>query len=62
MEIGVAGPVLTHKIIKGYIGQLYSYSTKWDKNVVVILCIYGDIPILLIICDHQDTESESCEK
>ena len=41
------------------IGQLYPYSTIWEKNVVVILHIYGEIAIFLLFCDHQDTESES---
>ena len=39
-------------------GQQCTYSTIWEKNVVVILHIYGEIAILLLFCDHQDTESE----
>ena len=31
MEIGVSGPILTHKNTKGSIGKWYSYSTKWVK-------------------------------
>ena len=41
MEIGVYGPILTQKNIKGSMGQLYPYSTKWVKNIVVIIHIYG---------------------
>ena len=26
-------------------GQLYPYSTKWEKNVVVVLHIYGARPL-----------------
>ena len=28
---------------------------------MAILHIYASIAILLLVCDHQDTESESCE-
>ena len=42
-------------------GKLYPYSTKWKKNIVVILHIYGAIAIFILFCDRQDTESESCE-
>ena len=34
---------------------------KMRENIVVIIRIYGAIAIFLLICDHQDTESESCE-
>ena len=39
-------------------GKLYPYSTRWEKNVVVILHIYGDLAISLLFYDHQDTEYE----
>ena len=42
-------------------GQQYTYSTRWEKNIVEILHIYGAGFILLLIYDHQDTESESRE-
>ena len=42
-------------------GQWYPYCKKWDKNIVVILHSYGSTAILLIFCDHQDTESELFE-
>ena len=61
MEIGVYGPILTQKNIKGSMGQLYPYSTKWVKNIVVIIHIYGATAILLLFCYHQDTEPESWE-
>ena len=42
-------------------GQLYQYSTRWGQNIVAIIHIYGAIVIVVLFCDHQDTESESCE-
>ena len=36
MDIGIAGPIFTHKNIKGYMGQLYPYSTKWAEDIVAI--------------------------
>ena len=47
--------------IQGYTEQRYIYSTRWQKNIVVILHIYGARAILLLFCDHKDTESESRE-
>ena len=38
-------------------GQGYSYHTRWKKNIVVILHNNGARSILLILCDHQDSES-----
>ena len=38
-------------------GQGYPYPTKWEKNVV-ILHIYGDIAILLLFYDDQNTRFE----
>ena len=61
MEIGVAGPILTQKNINGSIGQQYSYSTIWEKNIVAIIRIYGARAIFLLFCYHQDTESKSSE-
>ena len=47
MEIGVVGPILNHKNkMKCSMGQLYPYSTKWGKTVVVILLIYEARDIL----------------
>ena len=39
----------------------YTYYTRWEKNVVVILRIYGARAISLLFCNHQDTEPESQE-
>ena len=39
-------------------GQLYLHSTIREKNIVVILHIFGATAVLLIFCDYQDTESE----
>ena len=36
------------KYIKGYMGQLYPYFTKWDKNIVRIIHIYGARGIFLL--------------
>ena len=33
--------IFTHKNTKGSMGQLYTYSTIWEKNVVLILHIHG---------------------
>ena len=61
MEIGVAGPILTHKNIKGTMGKEYLCSTRWGKNIVINLHNYGARSIFLLFCDHTDTESESRE-
>ena len=47
-----------YKYIKGSMRQWYLYSTKWDKNMVVILHIDGDKAICLIFYDGRDTESK----
>ena len=59
MEMSIPQPIFTHKIIKGYMGQRFLYSTRWVKIIVVFLHVYGPLAIFLLICDHQDTESES---
>ena len=41
--------------------QRYLYSTRWEKNVVAIIHIYGARSIFLLFYDNQATESESCE-
>ena len=35
-EIGVSEPIFTQKNIKGSMGQQYTYSTRWEKNIVVV--------------------------
>ena len=42
-------------------GQLYLYSTKWEKNIVIILHIYGAISIFILFYDDQDTLFTECE-
>ena len=42
-------------------GQLFPYSTKWEKNIVMIRHIYGDIAIFLLFYDDQDTLSTEWE-
>ena len=61
MEIVVAGPIFTQENIAGSMQQVYRYVTKREKNIVAALYIYGASSILLLFCDHQDTESESYE-
>ena len=39
--------------------QLYPYYTRWGGNILVFLHIFGTVAISLLLCDHQDTESES---
>ena len=38
-------------------GQLYPYSTKWEKHIVIILHIYGARGIIPLFNDDQDTLS-----
>ena len=42
-------------------GQQYTFSTIWEKNIVATIHIYGAKIISLLFCDHQDTEYELCE-
>ena len=42
-------------------GEQYPYYKRRDKNIVVVLHIYGTSAIFLLFCDHQDTEYESLE-
>ena len=51
----------TEKKPKGSMGQRYTYDTRWEKNIMVIIHIYGARAILLIFFVCQDTESESQE-
>ena len=51
-------PIFTHKNIKGYIGQLYTYYTIWEQNIVAVPHIYWARGICLLFCDQQDVESE----
>ena len=55
MEIGVSVPIFTHKTTKGSMVKRYPYSTKWD--FFVFHNIYEARAIIIIFCDHQDTES-----
>ena len=48
MDIGVAAPIFTHKNIKGYMGQRYTYYTIWENNIVEIIHIYGARAIFLL--------------
>ena len=41
MEIGVAGPIITQKNIKGSMEQRYPYPTRRKKNIVAIVHIHG---------------------
>ena len=56
MDSGVAGPILTNKKIKGSMWQRYSYFTRWVKNIVEIIPIYGAWVIFLPCCYHQHTK------
>ena len=51
-NISISQPIFTHKIIKGSMGKLYPYSTKWGKHMLVIIDAYGVRAILVIFCDH----------
>ena len=54
--IDVSGPILTHKNIKAYMGQQYTYHTRWEKNVA-ILHINGARAVFLLFGEHQDSGS-----
>ena len=56
MGIGVAIPIFTQKNVKVPIGKRYPYSTSGEKNIVVVLHIYGARSIFLLFFDHQETE------
>ena len=58
MEIGISGKILTHKNTKVYMGQQYPYPIIWEKNIVAIIHIYGDIAIVILFYENQDTASE----
>ena len=47
MEIGVSGPIFTHKNIKGSLVQWNTYNKKLEENIVAILHIYGVRSIFL---------------
>ena len=42
-------------------GQQYTYSTRWEKNIVAIIHIYGATDIFLLFYDHQDIGSKPHE-
>ena len=42
-------------------GQQYPHFTRWEKNIVEILHIYGARAILLLFYNNQDTEYKSHE-
>ena len=57
MEIGVTGPIFTHKNNKGSMVKECPHSTKWVKKSVNSL-FFETRSIFLQLCDHQDNESE----
>ena len=46
------------KNIKGSMVKYYLYSKKWEKDMVVIIDVYGARAVLVLFCGHQDTKSE----
>ena len=42
--------------------QQYQYLKRREKNIVEVLYIIESRAVLMVFCDHQDAESESCEK
>ena len=58
MVIGVAGPKKMHKKIKGSIRQQYTYYTKPEKVIVLIIHISEARAILLLFFYHQDIKSK----
>ena len=41
LEIGVTGPIFTHKNFIVYMGHQYTYITGWEKNIVEVIHIFG---------------------
>ena len=39
--MGVAGSIFAQENIKGLMRKIYIYPTRWKKNVVLIIHIYG---------------------
>ena len=58
MENFVARQIFTQKIIKGYMGLLYTHFKIRKIKIVVILRISRDRAIFLLFFDQGDTESE----
>ena len=46
---------------KDSMGQWFAYCKKWDKNILMVSHIYGDIAIFPLFYDDQDTLSTECE-
>ena len=42
-------------------GKLYPNSTRWKKNIVVFLHLFGARSNLSLFYDHRDNESDSQE-
>ena len=57
MKVGVSGPIFLQKNIKGSMGKQYSYFTRWVKETVIIVHIYGARAISLLLCVCADSES-----
>ena len=51
MNDHISTNIHTYKYIKGSMGKWYSYSTKWEENIVVSLHIYEARTIFLLIYD-----------
>ena len=54
----ISSYIRPYKYIKGFIGKLYSYSTKCEKNTVVSIHIYGARAIFMLFWYHQDIKSD----
>ena len=49
IEMRISQPIFTHKKnTKGSMGQQYPYSTRLEKNIVVIFHIYGALAIFVV--------------
>ena len=42
-------------------GEQYPYNTIREKNIMLVLHMYGAVEMFLLFCYLQDTESESRE-
>ena len=61
MEFVQLDQYLPEKYLKGSMGQQYPHFTRWEKNIVEILHIYGARAVLLLFYNNQDTEYKSRE-
>ena len=58
MEIGIAGPTSTHKNISKYLYDNDIHTLQYGRIIFWQFSSYGAGNVFLLLCVHQDTESE----